>query len=104
MKRILLITGILTPLLFSYAYPSETVRYLLAVGANNGGEKRELLRFAVSDAQSFSRIMNQLGGIPPERTTVLIDPRPDQFAAELTRLGKQIAEESRGIRRTEIIF
>ena len=77
MKRIILTSVFLLPLLFTYAYPSETVRYLLAVGANNGGGNRETLKYAVSDAQSFSKIMNQLGRIPAEHVTVLVDPRPD---------------------------
>ena len=38
-------------------------RWVLAVGANDGGAKRETLQYAVSDAQNFVQVMETMGGI-----------------------------------------
>ena len=38
-------------------------RFVLAVGANDGGAERETLQYAVSDAQNFVRVMETMGGV-----------------------------------------
>lgn len=104
MKKFIIATALLMVYLFTPAYSSETVRYLLAVGANHGGDQREVLRFAVSDAQSFAGIMTQMGGISRDRTTVLVDPDPEQFKSEFERISRKLSEERRKSKRTELLF
>ena len=40
-------------------------RYALVVGANAGGADRPQLRYAVSDAERFARVLVDLGGVAP---------------------------------------
>ena len=79
-------------------------RYVIAVGANNGGDQRERLRFAVSDAQAFVKILNQMGGVSFDRTTVLVEPKRDSLKAELARISNDIAEAKKFNPRIELIF
>ena len=47
------------------AEAAEVRRLLLAAGANNGGVDRELLRYAVTDAENFVDVMQEMGGLDP---------------------------------------
>ncbi|MBN2344055.1 MAG: caspase family protein [Deltaproteobacteria bacterium] len=38
-------------------------RFALIMGANDGGDERILLRYAKSDAEAFSRVLKELGGV-----------------------------------------
>ena len=42
---------------------AEVRRLILAAGANNGGVDRELLRYAVSDAEQFVEVLQEMGGL-----------------------------------------
>ena len=44
---------------------AEVRRLILAAGANNGGVDRELLRYAVSDAEQFVEVLQEMGGLDP---------------------------------------
>ena len=46
---------------------AEVRRLILAAGANNGGVDRELLRYAVSDAEQFVEVLQEMGGLGPCR-------------------------------------
>ena len=68
---------ILCCLLFSAesALASATIRrYVLAAGANYGGAVRPTLRYAVSDAESFARVMETLGGVFSSDLVLLEQP------------------------------
>ncbi|MYF74865.1 MAG: hypothetical protein F4175_16275 [Gemmatimonadetes bacterium] len=41
-------------------------RFVLAAGANFGGVKRTPLRYAVSDAKHFARVLEMMGGVESE--------------------------------------
>ncbi len=49
-------------------------RYALAVGANDGGSNRHTLRYAVSDAENFARVMETLGGVYASDLVLLKQP------------------------------
>jgi hypothetical protein len=49
-------------------------RYALVIGSNNGGPDRVTLLYATTDAQSFSRVMKELGGVRETDSFLLLDP------------------------------
>ena len=53
---------------------AEVRRLILAAGANNGGVDRELLRYAVSDAEQFVEVLQEMGGLDPADVLLLRDP------------------------------
>jgi len=61
--------------------PVEVHRFLLAAGANNGGQGRATLRYAVTDARAFAAVLTDMGGIEPQNKVFLSEPS----AAEMRR-------------------
>ncbi|MYD62434.1 MAG: hypothetical protein F4W91_15455 [Gemmatimonadetes bacterium] len=59
-------------------------RWVLAVGANDGGAKRETLQYAVSDAQNFVQVMETMGGV--DAGVLLSDPHIDHLEEALRAL------------------
>lgn len=49
-------------------------RFALLVGANDGGQERELLRYAATDAELLGRALSELGGVDERGIVVLVDP------------------------------
>ena len=45
-------------------------RFLLVIGANDGGGNRPNLQYAISDAERFARVMVELGGAPQANAVV----------------------------------
>lgn len=63
------------PFCHTGATASATIRrYALAVGSNDGGTGRVTLRYAVSDAEGFARVMRTLGGVDDSDLLVLKQP------------------------------
>jgi hypothetical protein len=79
-------------------------RFGLFVGSNNGGRGRTLLRYAVSDAQSVSRIFGAIGGIAAADNILLVDPGAADIKNRLDNLGRQAAQARRNNQRTELVF
>ena len=60
-----------------------TRRFALLVGANDGGEDRVTLRYAVDDAKAVQKVLEEMGGILPDDSRFLAEPsRNDQDAGE----------------------
>jgi hypothetical protein len=82
-------------------------RYTLIVGANNGGADRPLLKYGVSDAERFARVMLDLGGVAPEHNTVLRQPKLRELLDGLDLLTRRVTDAARlatpGAARTEVI-
>ena len=76
-------------------------RFVLAVGANDGGAKRETLQYAVSDAQNFVRVMETMGGV--DAGVLLSDPRIDHLEEALHALHNRVAS-AEAARREVIIY
>ncbi len=49
-------------------------RVALVVGTNDGGSSRTPLRYATSDAQALSRVLEQLGGLANDDRVILTNP------------------------------
>ncbi len=52
----------------------EIERFALIVGANDGGPDRVKLRYATTDAQAVAQVIGELGGVPPARRRLVLDP------------------------------
>ncbi len=76
-------------------------RFVLAVGANDGGAKRETLQYAVSDAQNFVQVMETMGGV--DAGVLLSDPRIDHLEEALHALHNRVAS-AEAARREVIIY
>jgi hypothetical protein len=80
-----------------------TYRYAISIGANYGGPGRDVLRFAVTDARAFLRIMEQLGGVKPKHSTLLVEPSASMVMNEITKARELIIKNKKKGERSEII-
>jgi hypothetical protein len=82
-------------------------RYTLIVGANFGGADRPVLKYGVSDAERFARVMVDLGGVRPEHNTILKQPKLRELIDGLDLLTRRVTDAARlagpGAARTEVI-
>jgi hypothetical protein len=82
-------------------------RYTLIVGANFGGADRPVLKYGVSDAERFARVMVDLGGVSPEHNTILKQPKLRDLLDGLDLLTRRVTDAARlagpGAARTEVI-
>lgn len=79
-------------------------RLVLAAGANNGGMDRDLLRYAVSDAENFVRVLEEMGGLDPADVLLLRDPDREAFAQGLSELQRRVTAANRRGDRLEVLL
>jgi hypothetical protein len=91
--------------------PAQTPvrRLVLVAAANRGGEDRPLLKFALSDAERFSQVMQALGGTSPDDIVLLKQPRVGELDAALGALRQRVQSARRPTGngapvRTEVFF
>jgi len=85
---------ILTAVLTAHVSADTGVkRYLFSVGANNGGNDRILLRYAVTDANAFAAVLTEMGGVEKNSAIVIADPSKRELLSGLANLGKLIARD-----------
>ena len=81
-----------------------TKRFAIAVGANNGGPNRVLLKYAVSDAESIIRVFEEMGGVASKDRVLLANPNRNTFFSELEKLREKIKKSKAEHSRIEVIF
>ncbi len=100
-----LIAALLIP---SAAAAGPLQRYTLIVGANSGGADRPLLRYAVTDAERFARVLVDIGGVLPANEIVLKEPKVRDLVDALDRLSTRVAQGRRAAGaaggRTEVLI
>ncbi len=79
-------------------------RYAVYVGSNDGGKERERLLYAGSDAQSFQKIMSEIGGVQDSNSYVLIDPSKEKIDDTLAKISTKINLNKSNAKRSEFIF
>ena len=82
-------------------------RFALVVGANQGGSDRPVLQYAVSDAERFSRVLVELGGVSSSSAILLKQPSLRQLEAALDDLRARVTEGQRAAGeggRTEVLL
>lgn len=77
-------------------------RFAMLVGANDGGKPRVKLKYAVSDAKSVSRVLENLGGVDPDNRILLEDPDRTTFFMEMGRLKEKIRKSKTEHIRVEV--
>jgi hypothetical protein len=78
-------------------------RFMLAVGTNNGGPERVMLRYAGSDAQAVAKVFGELGGVEPEDHILLMDPDPARVNEAIAELGERVAAAAAQHSRVEVV-
>ena len=84
--------------------PSIIQRYVVAVGANNGGAEREQLQYALSDAKSFLKVFHDLGGVDEKNSLFLAEPDTQSLFTELGHFRAKIEESRPQYKRLEFFF
>ena len=79
-------------------------RFVLAAGANFGGVKRTPLRYAVSDAEHFARVLEMMGGVESEDQFLLAEPSLENFKRVLTNLEARVIKASQSSSRIEVVL
>ena len=79
-------------------------RYVVAIGANEGGKDRVKLRYAISDAKSFLNVLEELGGVQQEDSLLLQNPDVKTFYTEMGRLQTKMEKSRSEFSRIEAIF
>ncbi|MDP6775537.1 MAG: caspase family protein, partial [Candidatus Latescibacteria bacterium] len=77
---------------------------VLAAGANNGGKERASLRYAISDAEHFTRVMEGMGGVEPDRRILLKEPRVGDLSSALSQVKETVRQTRKPGDRVELIF
>ena len=70
-------------------------RYALIVGANAGGGDRPQLRYAVTDAERFARVLVDLGGVSPGNAILLKQPKLRELVEGLDLLSRRVVDARR---------
>ena len=79
-------------------------RLSLVIGANNGGPGREKLRYAVSDARAMIQVLENLGGVSPDDSRLLVEPSRETLLWETGRLRERISRLRPQQRRLEVFI
>lgn len=84
---------------------ADTRRFALVAGANDGGPGRVPLRYAVTDAEAFASVLEDLGGVGRADQTVLVEPNRAVFAAAIRDLASTVGDaEARGLRTEVVVY
>ena len=104
LSRLILLIALVVAAGLSLPVEAEVRRLVLAAGANNGGVDRELLRYAVSDAEQFVEVLQEMGGLDPADVVLMRDPDLTAFEQGLADLGQRVRAASRRGDRLEVLL
>jgi len=65
-------------------------RFAIIVGSNDGGKERVRLQYAATDAGSFARVMETMGGLNKNDTIILLDPDYKEFSRGMNKLKQML--------------
>lgn len=106
MKRMLVVLLLVITSAASFAAPDNAAvrRFGLFIGANNGGNGRGALRYAVRDAESTSRLFTDMGGIRHQDNFLLVEPSLKELMSKLNVLQGRIVGLKGKYSRLEFVF
>ena len=79
-------------------------RFVVIAGANYGGSDRVPLRYAVTDGENFSRVLEEMGGVDSADRTLLREPSLRDFRQALSDVRRRVADTSAFSGRTEVVL
>lgn len=86
------------------AAPSQTIRrFALIAASEEGGSGRVPLRYARSDAQAFSKVLRELGGVSAADTVVLLDSNRAALQAGIRDLEGRLTAAKKEAGRLELL-
>ena len=89
------VMAVLLVLAGGYVEAAPVQRFMLVIGANSAGADRPKLRYAVSDAERFARVLVELGGVIRANEIVLRQPTLQELTAALDLLDARVSEVRR---------
>ncbi len=106
MKRIIItILAISVSIILNAETKSQEIkRFVIAVGANYGGNDRVRLKYAVSDASSFIDVFKELGGTEHASCFPLFNPDSRIFYSTFNQVKESITDANNKYRKTELFF
>src|SRR6056297_2985322 len=100
----LLMVQIMWPVAADAEQSSGIKRFCILIGANDGGPKRETLRYAVSDALSLRKVFTTMGGIEIKDCLVQMNPDKGELLKALDQVERLAAATNSTSQRVEVIF
>lgn len=79
-------------------------RFVVAVSANKGGAGQPVLRYAESDAKSFTKVLKEMGGVLPENVIFVNEPSIKKLQNEFSNLDKKLAKAKENGRNEVLIY
>lgn len=85
--------------------PVLTVRrFALVVGANDGGTDRVVLRFAGTDAEAVSGVLERFGGVAAGDLVRLSDPTPEALLEAIESMSTRVRAARHGGQHVQFVF
>ncbi len=84
--------------------PVILTRYALAIGSNTATKNRPALRYALSDARAFSRVLTGMGGLRKEYLITISNPSLKEFTDGIGKLKNLVKRTPKAAGRKEIII
>ncbi|MCR4712998.1 MAG: caspase family protein [Treponemataceae bacterium] len=79
-------------------------RYALYVASNRGGEGRETLKYAGTDAESLAKTMIEIGGVRKQNSFILVDSTRDEIEGAFDNITSIIERNRYKAKRVEFLF
>ncbi len=89
---------------FATGKTGAIIRYGLIIGANNGGPDREKLQYATKDAESFAAVMQEMGGLLPGNSIILLNPDIMRIEHSFAAIKRLIVNQNKSGMRQEFVF
>ncbi|MDA3947627.1 MAG: caspase family protein [Spirochaeta sp.] len=103
-RAVLTLTLFLCVLMLVSGQDAGVRRFALFVGANDGGDDRVTLRYAVSDAARVADVMFNVGGVQPRDARLLRDPDGATIDRTVEWIARETAQATEDVRRVEFLF
>ncbi len=87
-----------------YPQPRGVRRFAVVVGANDGGRYRTTLRYAVSDAASFMKVLRTMGSVYSDDAYLLYQPNRENLIAVMNNVYSKISKVKNDYEKIEFVF